>query len=82
MTFGIQMQWLQDNVSSQLGPSGIFTMKFDANDTANSRQESTSISSTATGYAYASYLLGAIKAFFTTIQAFSEEGGRYRPISP
>ncbi len=79
-TFGIQMQWLQDNVSAQLGPSGIFTTVFSPNDTAN--YSGTSISSTKTGYSYASYLLGAINSSSTTIQAFSEEGGRYRPISP
>ncbi len=28
MTFGIQMQWLQDNVAAQLGPSGILTTSF------------------------------------------------------
>ena len=80
MTFGIQMQWLQDNVSAQLGPSGIFTTTFSPNDTAN--YVGTSLSSTKTGYSYASYLLGAVNSSSTTIQAFSEEGGRYRPISP
>ncbi|WP_260740121.1 TonB-dependent receptor [Tunturiibacter lichenicola] len=79
-TFGIQMQWLQDNVSAQLGPSGIFTTVFSPNDTAD--YSGTSISSTKTGYSYASYLLGAINSSSTTIQSFSEEGGRYRPISP
>jgi len=80
LTFGIQMQWLEDNVSAQLGPSGIFTTTFSPNETAN--YSGTSISSTKTGYSYASYLLGAIDTSSTTIQAFSEEGGRYRPISP
>jgi hypothetical protein len=80
MTFGIQMQWLQDNVAGQAGPSGIFTTVFSPNDTAN--YVGTSVSSTNTGYSYASYLLGAINSSSTTIQAFSEEGGRYRPISP
>jgi hypothetical protein len=80
MTFGIQMQWLEDNVASQLGPSGIFTTTFSPNDTAN--YTGTTIDSTKSGYSYASYLLGAINSSSTTIQAFSEEGGRYRPISP
>ncbi len=61
---------------------GYFYDEFDANDTANYANNSTSISSTTTGYSYASYLLGAINSSSTTIQAFSEEGGRYRPISP
>ncbi len=80
MTFGIQMQWLQDNVAAQLGPSGIFTTKFSPNDTAN--YKGTSLDGSTTGYSYASFLLGAINSSSTTIQAFSEEGGRYRPISP
>jgi len=48
MTFGIQMQWLQDNVASQLGPSGIFTTKFSPDDTAN--YKGTAIDGTTTGY--------------------------------
>jgi hypothetical protein len=80
MTYGIQMQWLQDNVAAQLGPSGIFTTTFSPNDTAN--YIGSTIDSTTTGYSYASYLLGAINSSATTIQAFAEEGGRYRPISP
>ncbi len=80
MTFGVQMQWLQDNVAAQLGPSGIFTTTFSPNDTAN--YTGTTLDSTKSGYSYASYLLGAINSSATTIQAFSEEGGRYRPISP
>jgi carboxypeptidase family protein len=80
MTFGIQMQWLEDNVAAQLGPSGIFTTTFSPNDTAN--YKGTSLDGSTTGYSYASFLLGAINSSSTTIQAFSEEGGRYRPISP
>ena len=80
MTFGIQMQWLQDNVASQLGPSGIYTTAYSANDTANF--SGASLNNTTSGYSYASFLLGAINTSGTTIQAFSEEGGRYHPISP
>ena len=80
MTFGIQMQWLEDNVASQLGPSGIYTMAFSPNETANF--SGNAINNTTSGYSYASYLLGAVASSGTTIQAFSETGGRYRPISP
>lgn len=80
MTAGIQLQWLQDNVATQAGPSGIYTTTFSANDTAN--YSGTSISDTATGYSYASFLMGAVNSSATTIQPFSEVGGRYRPISP
>jgi len=86
MTFGLQMQWLQDNVASQLGPSGIYTTTFSANDTANyilsGGKNGNTIDSTNSGYSYASFLLGAVNTSATGIQAFSETGGRYRPISP
>jgi hypothetical protein len=80
MTFGIQTQWLQDNTSSQSGPSGIYQQNFSANDTANFAGNS--LNSTSNGFAYASFLLGAINSGATGIQAFDETGGRYHPISP
>lgn len=80
MTFGIQMQWLQDNTSSQSGPSGIYTQTFSPNDTANFAGNT--LNSTTNGYSYASFLLGAVNSGATGIQAFDETGGRYHPISP
>ena len=80
MTIGIQTQWLQDNVTSQSGPSGIYTTEFSPNDTANFA--GSSITSAASGYSYASYLMGAVDTSDTAIQPFSETGGRYHPISP
>jgi hypothetical protein len=87
MTAGIQIQWLEDNVAPQSGPSGIYTQTYSANDTANFIRTSAgvygnTIDSTAGGYSYASFLLGAVNTSGTTIQAFSETGGRFRPISP
>ncbi len=80
MTLGLQMQWLQDNVAAQSGPSGIYTTTFSANDTANF--SGTSINSSNSGYSYASFLMGAVNTSSTAIQPFSETGGRYRPIAP
>jgi hypothetical protein len=80
ITFGVQTQWLQDNTSSQSGASGIYTQTFSPGDTSN--YVGTSLNSTATGFAYASFLLGAVNAGATGIQAFDETGGRYHPISP
>ena len=80
MTFGIQMQWLQDNTSSQSTPSGILQTAYSPNDTANF--VGNSLNSATSGYSYASYLLGAVNSSGTTIQSFYETGGRYRPISP
>jgi hypothetical protein len=80
MTFGLQTQWLQDNTSSQSGPSGIYQQQFSANETANF--SGTSLSSTYNGFSYASFLLGAVDSGATGIQAFDETGGRYHPWSP
>ncbi|MBB5062338.1 TonB-dependent receptor [Granulicella mallensis] len=80
MTFGIQMQWLQDNATSQSSPSGIYTQAFAGTSTAN--YVGTSLSSTATGYSYASFLLGAVNSGATSVPLFNETGGRFRPISP
>jgi hypothetical protein len=82
MTFGVQVQWLEDNVAGQLGPSGIYTTSFNPNETAQYTKSGNTIDSTASGYSYASFLLGAVASSNTAIQAFSETGGRYRPISP
>jgi hypothetical protein len=80
MTIGIQTQWLQDNVASQSGPSGVFTTAFSANDTANF--SGSSLNGATTGYSYASFLMGAVNSSNTAIQPFSETGGRYHPVSP
>lgn len=80
MTFGFQMQWLQDNTSSISGPSSIYTQNWNGNSTAN--YVGTSLNSTATGYSYASFLLGAVNSAGSGIQAFDETGGRYHPWSP
>jgi hypothetical protein len=80
MTFGLQMQWLQDNTTAQTSPSGIFTQAFSPISTAN--YVGANLSSTATGYGYASFLLGAVNSAGTSVPLFVETGGRYKPISP
>lgn len=81
LTFGISMQWLEDNVAAQAGPSGILTMNYNANSTA--QFSGNTLSSKTSGYSYASYLLGAVGgAPAILLQPFSEEGGRYHPVSP
>jgi hypothetical protein len=80
MTFGFQTQWLQDNNSGNSGPSSIYTQTWSANSTAPF--SGTSLSSTYSGYSYASFLLGAVNSAGTSIQAFDETGGRYHPWSP
>jgi hypothetical protein len=83
MTFGVQLQWLQDNVAPLLGPSGILDMTYNANSTANFASGAQSLDLTKGGYSYASYLLGAVGGSPSiAIQPFSTTGGRYHPISP
>ena len=79
LTFGIQLQWLQFQSSSYDGPTSSLTINYSPNETA---QESGSSFSSNTGYAYASYLLGAVDTTSITLQPFSVLGGRYRPIAP
>jgi hypothetical protein len=80
LTFGIQMQWLQDNTSSQSSPSGIYTQAFAGIST--SQYVGTALNSANTGYSYASFLLGAVNNGATSVPLFTETAGRYRPISP
>ena len=82
ITIGAQFQWLQDNVASQTGYSGIYTIPYSANSTANFAKGSTSLNTTNTGFSYASYLLGAAGASGIAIQSVAETGGRYHDVSP
>ena len=80
LTFGVQAQWLEDNVASLLGPSGIYTIPYTANSTANF--SGSGLSTSNSGYAYASYLLGAAGGSGISIQTVSETGGRYHTWAP
>ena len=85
ITLGFTTQWLEDNVAAQLGNSGILTIPYTANSTATfgtPTAPGTSISTTAAGDAYASFLLGAASSSGIAIQAVAETGGRYHDISP
>ncbi len=80
MTLGVQAQELQDNVTTQSSPSGIYTQTFSGAGTAN--YAGTSLSTTTTGFSYASFLLGAVQSAGTSVPLVAETGGRYVPISP
>jgi len=82
LTIGIQAQWLQDNVAGQTGYSGIYTIPYSANSTANFGTGTTSLNTTNSGFSYASFLLGAAGSSGIAIQSVSETGGRYHDISP
>lgn len=80
MVFGVQTQWLEDNVTTQSTPSGVFYQTWSGNDTAN--YAGASLSSTNTGFSYASFLLGAVNSSATSVPLFNETGGRFHPWSP
>ncbi|WP_420237809.1 TonB-dependent receptor domain-containing protein [Telmatobacter bradus] len=86
LTFGIQYQWLEDNVSAQITHSGVYTQTWSPLDTA--QYSGTSLLTTgktlatAYGYSYASFLLGAVHSASTSVPTYATLGGRYRPFAP
>ncbi len=82
MTFGLQTQWLEDNTASQTTPSGIYTQAWNPISTANFGTNSNTLSSATTGYAYASFLIGAVNSAATSVPLFVETAGRFHNYSP
>src|SRR5581483_5592226 len=85
MTFGFQMQRLEDNSSSFDGPTSSLTLSFSPNETASITPSGTSGFAYGgnTGFAYASYMLGAVGSTSSlTLQPFSILGARYPTYAP
>ena len=80
VTAGIQMQWQQINNANPATSSGFLSLPYNANSTANF--SGTTLSTAASGYSYASFLLGAVGNTSLSIQPVAETGGRYMPIAP
>ncbi len=81
MTYGITLQWQEINNANPATYTGILSLPFTAYDTA--QFNGASLSTTASGYSYASFLLGAVGGTPSIgLQPVSELGGRYRPIAP
>lgn len=80
ITFGVETQWLQDNTVAQSTHSGIYTQAWSGTSTANF--VGNSLNSTATGFSYASFLLGAVNVGATSVPLYEDIGGRYHPWSP
>jgi hypothetical protein len=80
LTFGIQTQWLEDNDSGDLTPSGPYSQTFSGASTAN--YTGTSINTTTTGFSYADFLLGAVNSASIPLPYYSDIGGRFHPVSP
>jgi hypothetical protein len=94
ITAGIQIQWQEINNANPATYTGVLDLTYNAYSTANfvgsSLTQGTAPTTTPTvtpgtpnGYAYASYLLGAVGGTPSIgLQPVSEEGGRYLPIAP
>jgi len=85
MTFGATVQWHQINNANPATFSGVLTMAYNANDTA--QFTGTSSAATTTGYSYASFLLGAVGNSGSNppsvgLQPVAEVGGRYFTVAP
>lgn len=79
ITIGAQFQFLEDNTANYDGPTSSLTFNYN---TAETAQENGTSFATSTGYAYASYLMGAVGSTGITLQPFSVLGGRFRPFAP
>ncbi len=83
MTFGFQMQRLEENASVYDGPTSALTMAFSTPETASVVPSGSSYAyGGSTGYSYASFLLGAVNGTGITLQPFSVLGGRYHTYAP
>ncbi|MGA3162474.1 MAG: TonB-dependent receptor [Terracidiphilus sp.] len=79
-SFGFQYQWLQTNTDSADTASLQLTLPMSTNETANLATASSYVSNS--GYAYASYMLGAIGSPSVTQQPFALYGMRFHPFAP
>ena len=84
MTFGFQMQRLEENASVYDGPTSELQMAFDTPETAAIVPGTSGgyVYGGNTGYSYASFLLGAVNGSGITLQPFSVLGGRYHTYAP
>jgi hypothetical protein len=80
MSFGFQYQWLETNSDAADTASLQLTLPMSVNETSN--VTSTTAYASNSGYAYASYLLGAIGSPSVTQQPFSVYGMRFHPFAP
>ena len=83
MTFGFQMQRLEDNNSSYDGPVSSLTLNWSQDETASIAPNGSGYQyGNNTGYSYASYILGAVNSTGISLQPFSVLGGRYDTYAP
>jgi hypothetical protein len=92
-TFGFTYEFQQDNNANPATSSATMNFTYNAYSTANFGANSNALSTggatTPSGYAYASYLLGAVGGSTAGggspslgLQPLSETGGRFKPLAP
>ncbi|MGA1982692.1 MAG: TonB-dependent receptor [Acidobacteriaceae bacterium] len=93
LTFGMTYQWQEINNANPATFTGGLDLGYTAYDTANfapgantltlGSAATSSAPAVPSGYSYASFLLGAVGGTPSLgLQYVSEEGGRYKPVSP
>ncbi len=90
LTMGMTYQWQEINNANPATLTGVLDLAFNPYATSNYTANSNTLSDTATGFSYASYLLGAVGGSTTTdvatpsigLDYVSELAGRYKTISP
>lgn len=82
ISFGGQVQWLEDNTISSMGGSSPATLKFNSAETEEFEPGTTTLNSK-TGLPFASFMLGAVDSANYTLYAPEAEdtGERYRPFA-
>ena len=90
LTMGLTFQWQEINNANPATFTGVLTFGFNPYSTAQFTSGSSTLSDSATGFAYASYLLGAAGGSTSTdatnqslgLDYVSELAGRYKTIAP
>ena len=85
LNLGIQLQDLMENASTNNSYSSPITYSYNPNDTSQLLAGSSgaySYNTPKSGFAYASYLLGAVDSSSVTLQPFSDVGSRYHTVAP
>jgi len=80
LTFGGEIAWMQYNFTNNDTGVNPLQLTFSSNETSNFSKSTTTNSKT--GYAYASFLIGAANSGSFTQSSAPETGARFRPISP
>ena len=90
LTFGFSYLWEEINSAAPTGYSTQLYLNYNGYSTANFASNSNALSTSTTGYSFASYLLGAVAGSASNatsapsmgLYPLSETGGRYHPFSP